>query len=213
MRALPRKENRSVGVWTAQEDDFLRANWETMSGVQCAEVLGRANSSVYNRAKLLNLKRSKRSPIGSGRFEKGRSGNPSGRSKGSQRPSARRSLGGRPSNSWLPIGTERKKNANGVTRRKVSDTGDRDVDWRPVHELVYIEAHGPLEEGQYVWFVDKNTENLALDNLVAMTRSQAILRNSIQRYPKELRAVLHRIGAMKRVIKNRERKENESHNT
>ena len=49
---------------------------------------------------------------------------------------------------WMPIGSYR-VNGDGYLDRKVSDTGYSPRDWRPVHQLVWIEAHGEILSGDH----------------------------------------------------------------
>src|SRR3546814_10394578 len=56
--------------------------------------------------------------------------------------------------------------------RKVADTGIKKADWKAVHVIVWEEHNGPLPDGQIVVFRDRNRENMAPDNLIALTRSE-----------------------------------------
>lgn len=43
--------------------------------------------------------------------------------------------------------------------------------WEKLHKLVWEEAHGKLEEGQKIIFLDGNKQNVSLDNLMAVSNS------------------------------------------
>lgn len=77
--------------------------------------------------------------------------------------------------SWLPVGTER--NRKGYLMRKVADTGDKTIDWKPAHVLTWEETNGPVPEGKCVLFLDGDRTNLKLDNLVLISRSEIIRMN------------------------------------
>lgn len=77
----------------------------------------------------------------------------------------------------LPIGTIRK--ANGATYIKVADTltnfnGYKEPDWMPLQKKIWIDANGPIRDGEMVCFLDCNRENFALENLYCIDRKIAI---------------------------------------
>lgn len=72
-----------------------------------------------------------------------------------------------------PIGTVLKK-ADGYLWRKL---GERAREWRQEHILVWEETNGPIPEGNIVLFKDGNHENVALDNLTLISRSELAILN------------------------------------
>ena len=58
------------------------------------------------------------------------------------------------------------------------------------HRLVYEAAHGLIPKNMYVIFKDKNKLNFDIENLELVTRKQHMIRNSIQRFPKELKEIM-----------------------
>lgn len=89
-----------------------------------------------------------------------------------------------------PIGTEVEKKNGGMVYRKVSDTGVRIVDWRPVSHLVWEEVNGKVPKGCMISFKDGNVKNVDIDNLELLTRQEMVSRNSSSRYPEEVRKLI-----------------------
>lgn len=96
--------------------------------------------------------------------------------------------GGRP-HSWLPIGSER-TSKDGYLQRKVTDTGYPPRDGVGVHILIWREHCGEIPPGHVVVFRDRNKHNLQLGNLELISRAENCRRNSIHRYPPELKEVI-----------------------
>lgn len=205
-RIVPRRN------WTPEEDAQLTALYANHKLTDIAEMLGRGISSVANRRQKLGLRRTpeQQARIGDGRFRpghkawnKGKSHNPPGSEKGRFKP------GSKPSNTWRPIGAER-LTKDGVVIRKVSDTGRKRNDWRPVQVIEWEERNGPLPEGHIVIFRDRDRTNFAPDNLEAVTRAENMRRNSIDRYPEEYRRTAIKLGWFKRKLNQYEEQQNEN---
>src|SRR5690606_20810484 len=100
---------------------------------------------------------------------------------------------------WLPVGTERVEK-DGILMRKVSDTGHRRKDWRPVHVLKWERYRGPVAEGHIVVFLNRDKRDFSIRNLACITRAENIQRNSVHRLPKELADLVQLVGALNRQI-------------
>lgn len=77
----------------------------------------------------------------------------------------------------LPIGTIRKTQTG--TYIKVCDTithfsGYKAPNWIPLQQKVWEDAHGKLQPGQMVCFLDHNKENFALNNLYPINRKISV---------------------------------------
>ncbi|MGC5620407.1 HNH endonuclease signature motif containing protein [Enterococcus faecalis] len=202
----PESGRRKTGwkAWSAADDAQLVEHWKTLPLGDVAQRMGRSTSSVYNRVQKLGLKRTEeykaitgcgRIKNGSEPWNKGKKGwQAGGRAKETQFK-----LGDRPSNTWRPIGAER-TSKDGVLFRKVADTGIKKTDWKAVHVIAWEEEHGPLPDGYIVVFKDKNRENVAPDNLLALTRADNMRRNSIDRYPPEYRSTALTLGWFRRKL-------------
>jgi hypothetical protein len=105
---------------------------------------------------------------------------------------------------WKPIGSYR-VNCDGYLDRKVSDTGYAPRDWRPVHQLVWIEAHGPIPELHVVRFKPgmKTTDAqlLTVDRLECISRKEHARRNAWHaNLPPDLRKLMGARIALSRAI-------------
>ncbi|BCF96590.1 hypothetical protein PPGU19_011590 [Paraburkholderia sp. PGU19] len=103
------------------------------------------------------------------------------------------------SRSWVPIGTER-VTSMGYLQRKVTDTGRAADDWAAVHVLNWEAENGPIPAGYLLVFRDGDRTNVVLDNLELISRGELLKRNSVHRYPPELRQVIWLKGALVRKI-------------
>jgi hypothetical protein len=63
-------------------------------------------------------------------------------------------------------------------------------DWKALHVCNWEEMYGPVPEGFIVVFRSADRMNCDISNLELITREENMLRNSIQRYPKELQDVM-----------------------
>jgi hypothetical protein len=109
-----------------------------------------------------------------------------------------------------PIGTER-ISQDGYLQRKVTNEGHARFHYKFVHRIVWEEANGPIPETHYVVFKNGNRLDVRLENLELITRSEHAMRNSIMRYPKEIRDVMRMKGRLTKAIKKVE-KDNEKQN-
>ncbi len=110
--------------------------------------------------------------------------------------------GNRPEN-WLPIGSLR-TTPDGYQQKKITDTGYPPVDWKAVHVLIWEEHHGPVPINQCVCFKDGNKSHITLENLELITRAERMRRNTIHRYPEELKSVIRAVSKLKRTIREAE---------
>lgn len=192
----PDTGRRNVGwrAWTSKEDKKLAELWRNTPVGQVSSIMGRSTSSVWNRVRKLKLGRDPeyRNLSASGRF-----GGAGGSEKKAGRPPLRP---GEKSNTWRPIGAER-TTKYGILERKVADTGDKRTDWRAVHVMNWEAVHGPVPSGKFLIFKDRNKENRAVDNLLPVTRTENMQRNSITNYGADYQSVAITLGKLKSKIK------------
>lgn len=72
--------------------------------------------------------------------------------------------------------------------------------WEPLHIHLYRTAIGEIPKGGVVAFKDGDTMNTDISNLELITMQENMLRNSIQRYPEEVKTVMRLIGKLKKTI-------------
>lgn len=124
-------------------------------------------------------------------------------------------MAGRAQRLWKPVGAER-ISKDGYLERKISDESFGHLDakeanrlrarrWRAVHLIVWEEANGPLPKGYAVCFRDGNKQDIRLDNLELVKRTDLMARNTIHNLPPELKQTVQLLGRVHRQIRKREK--------
>lgn len=75
--------------------------------------------------------------------------------------------------------------------------------WFPYHQYLWEKQNGKQPKGHCLWFKDGNTMNCELDNLELISREENMLRNTIQRFPPEVKEVIRLNNKLKRIIKSK----------
>lgn len=215
MRRIRQREGcRNRQFWSVDEEQLLRERYPHEDTASIAADLGRPLERVYSKAAALGLHKSAEFMVvcqqrcGQQRAETGRptrfkpgmtpwnkglKGLPSsGRMKETQF-----GKGNKP-HTWVPVGTEQVR--DGYLYRKMTDFGGRH-DWKLVHVMLWVEHNGPVPEGHCLSFRDGNKQNITLDNLELITRAERMRRNTIHRYPPELKDAIRAVGRLKRTIR------------
>jgi hypothetical protein len=210
--------------WSAADVELLRELYPDAPPAELQARLGRSMSRIYGKASSLGLKRSDAYLAGphacrlrrgdevgkSHRFVKGQtpwnagvSYEPGGRSAETRFKKGQRSQNAKPVGSY-------RLDPYGTLQRKISDAkGSNSVRWRGVHELVWVEANGPVPAGHIVRF--KNgmktdvLENITLDRVECVSLAENMRLNSVHRMPKELAQLVQLRGAITRQINKKER--------
>lgn len=210
-----RRPCRTRRLWTPSEDALMRERYPDSAMPELVRLLRRSASSIYGRAEVLGLSKSAEYMAGphacrlrrednpgiAHRFQQGHkpwNAGAKGWKAGGRSAETRFKPGQRP-HTWQPIGSER-FSKEGYLQRKVTDTGYPPRDWVGVHVLLWQEHNGPVPPGHIVIFRDKNKRNITIDNLELITRAEHCRRNSIHRYPPELKATIRALGKLKRTI-------------
>ncbi|MNZ19111.1 hypothetical protein D3C78_361350 [compost metagenome] len=201
--------------WTIEEEQQLALLYPDTPMHMLMEHFGRQDRAIYSKAKALGLSRSPEylaSPFagrirpgaeqGKGtRFQKGQRAWNTGISyqAGGRASETQFKKGSKP-HTWVPIGTEQIR--DGYLWRKITDHGGRH-DWRQVHVMLWEQHHGQVPAGLILVFRDRNKQNIQLDNLELITRAENCRRNSIHRYPPELKDVIRLQKKLERTIRKR----------
>lgn len=215
-------------IWTPAEDEQLRLLYPDSSAATVAAWFACSTASVYSRANVLGLKKSAAflTSSASGRIVAGSSVGADGRfkkgsvpfNKGLRRPgwapgrmATSQFKKGRPAHearNYVPIGTER-VSKDGYLERKVTDdpTLVPTRRWVGVHRLVWEEANGPIPPGHAIAFRDGNKRNIDLDNLELISNAEKMRRNTIHRYPPELKQTIRLVSKLRRAIEGKEHEE------
>jgi hypothetical protein len=207
--------------WTKEMDEAMRLHYPHQPTNELVQIFGKSASAIYNRANLLGLHKSdeylagpnsgrlRRDSNNVTRFQKGHTpwnkGMKGWQAEGVQATQFKR--GAKPQ-TLKPIGSERfDKDGNLVL--KVADTRHKKTDWRPKHVLIWERLHGAVPKGHIVVFRNKNKADFNPSNLLLLTRSENMQRNShYNNYPPEISRLIQLRGALNRQIR---RIENEQH--
>lgn len=200
--------------WTLEEIQYLHANYADNFTEDVAKALNKSVKSVYAKAYSLDIRKSKshhdkvmektsiriREGAKIHRYAKGHQ--PA--NKGKKMPAETYakvaptmfSKGNKPHN-FRPVGSER-LTKDGYLERKIADPKT----WRAVHILVWEAAHGPVPAKHKVIFKDNNKLNNELTNLECVSYADLMRRNSIVRYPADLRFAMKTLKKLKKQINN-----------
>ncbi len=205
--------------WSADEEQRLRDLYPDTPMPELKAALNRTDRQIYAKAGVMGLKRSdaylasphacrlrKGDQVGNKtRFKQGHQTWNKGMNytAGGRSAETRFKAGHKPSN-WQPIGTER-VTQDGYLERKITDTGCTRRDYQAVHRLVWIEHNGEIPAGHVVVFKDTlpKHENISIDRLELISRAELARRNTIHRYPPELKAAIKLVKRLERKIKDR----------
>ncbi|MDP9666287.1 UNVERIFIED_ORG: hypothetical protein J2W16_004043 [Pseudomonas cremoricolorata] len=210
VKALPEPSRR---FWTDAEVARLRELYSDTPMPNLVCTFNRPDHAIYNKAHALGLARSAEylasdhacrlrredSPGIEHRFKPGQdpwNKGLKGLQIGGEATQFRK--GNRP-HTWLPVGTER-VTEDGIRQLKVCDDGPSHRRWKSVHSLLWEEAHGEIPSGHLVVFRDRNPQHIELDNLELVTRAENMRRNTIHRYPPELKSTIRQLSKLKRAI-------------
>lgn len=205
----------------------MRRLYPDMPTATLARQLGRSLSATYGRAEKLGLRKSAaylaspdacRLRRGDGvgkrhRFPKGhvpankglrRPGWSPGRMRETQfRKGERRGVAVK---LYKPIGTER-ISKDGYLERKVNDGLPLQARWRAVHLILWESVNGPLPRSHAIAFRNGDKTDIRLENLELITRRELLRRNSVHRYPKPIVEAIQLLGAVRRRINRRSRRD------
>ena len=201
-------------LWTNEEIEYLHANYADNFTEDVAKALNRTVSGVYGKAYSLDIKKSKlhhervmaktsvklKENAKIHRYAKGHV--PANKGKKVAVTTYNKCAptmfkkGNKPHN-FKPVGSER-ITKDGYLERKVANPKT----WRAVHVLVWEAAHGPVPAKHKVIFKDNNKLNNELSNLECVSYADAMRRNSIVRYPADLRFAMKTLKKLKKQINN-----------
>lgn len=209
-------QRKSRGGWTARDKQVLASRYAHIPAKALALLLDKTVSQIYGMADRLGLNKADsfyKSDL-SGRLN-GRQGADTRFRKGDQpwntgmkgwkpggrAPETQFKKGNRP-HTWVPIGTER-VSRDGYLERKITDDGKGPRDWEAVHRIIWKEAYGPIPTGHVIVFKDREPKstNIHLGRLELISRAELASRNTIHRYPPELKQVIRMTRKLERKLK------------
>lgn len=177
--------------WSKQEDDFIIKHYPDTSTSKLTYCLNRSMSSVYGRAKKLNVEKSETYLNGptSGRIQKGKSLSPETAFKPGTTPfnkgmklhefmskdkikkvlSSSFKKGNKPMNTKHDgcISIRKDKNGRSYKWIRISERN-----WQMLHVNIWIKNNGAIPEGMIITFIDGNSLNTELSNLQLVSNSE-----------------------------------------
>lgn len=197
--------------WTPDEISYLIAHYPDETAGEVAGTLGVGNGVVYRKAYELELKKSEKfkqseksriirqqtEQMKESWFKKGQKPWNDGKKgyMGANRGSFQKG--------HLPVQT-RHDGAISIRKDKAGKAYQyirvEKAVWERLSVKIWTDAHGKLQPGMVVIFKDGNTMNCVLENLESITTAENMRRNSITRYPAELRSVLYQLSKLKKQI-------------
>lgn len=196
--------NKKQKHYTKEDDELLRKFYPTMRAAELGEMIGRSDKSVIGRANKLGLKKDRDFMIEcskAGQFKKGQTPPNKGKkwddylSKEQQERSRSTLFGkGHMPHNHVPVGTEA-KTTDGYWKVKVGEPKE----WKFKHILLWEEHHGAVPEGMFVYFKDRNRDNVTIENLAITNRADHGYR-TMQNRPMELKQLYQLKGALRRQL-------------
>jgi hypothetical protein len=212
--------------WTQEQLQTLREQYPNVKTADLAAVLSKTITAVYQKAYKFGLNKSAeflaspasgrtngRQGMGT-RFTKGQTVWNKGM-KGLQYEASKPTQfkPGQMPHTTRPVGSYR-LDKDGTLQRKIGNgKGNNSARWRSVHELVWIEANGPLPPKHIVIFKPgKRTnilEQITLDRVECISLAENMRRNTVHNLPKELAVLVQLTGALNRKINGKQRRSTE----
>lgn len=196
--------NKKQKHYTKEDDELLRKFYPTMRAAELGEMIGRSDKSVIGRANKLGLKKDRDFMIEcskAGQFKKGQTPPNKGKkwddflSKEQQERSRSTLFGkGHMPHNHVPVGTEA-KTTDGYWKVKVGEPKE----WKFKHIMLWEEHHGAVPEGMFVYFKDRNRDNVTIENLAITNRADHGYR-TMQNRPMELKQLYQLKGALRRQL-------------
>lgn len=205
--------------WTPREVNTLAKLYPGHTAKEISLVLDRAVSAIYGKAKKLELSKSAEFYASSksgrtdgkrgaaGRFQKGLVPH----NKGMRRPgwapgrmAETQFKAGRSPHNTHPIGSYRIDKDGSLQRKINNNRGSNSVRWRGVHELVWVEANGPVPPKHIVVFKPGMRtavlEEITLGKVECISLAENMRRNTLHRYPKDIVDAIRARGVLNRRI-------------
>lgn len=197
------------GVWSDDEIEYLRAHYPHELSANVAKVLNRDCKSVWSKAFRLGIRKTEEflQSEASGcikkgehrgflyRFQKGMTvwnkgmkgitiGGVETQFKKGQMPKNHK-----------PVGSER-FSKDGYLEVKVEEPRK----WKMKHVINWEQLHGKVPKGYIVVMKDKCRTNVSPENLELISRVENMKRNTIHRYPPELKSAIRAVNKLKNTI-------------
>lgn len=202
--------------WTQEEDEIMRKEYPNEWSEVIADKLNRTVRSVYSRANTLGLHKSVEfqkvmkeyysehiKEVGkTTRFRKGLI--PTNKGKKIEEYMSPEAIakvrkttfkkGHVPAN-HKPIGHQR-ITKEGYIEMKVEEPNVFEL----LHRWLWVKYNGPIPKGTIITFINGDKKDVRIDNLQMLSMKDNMKRNTIQRYPEELKEMIRLTGKLNRKI-------------
>jgi hypothetical protein len=214
-------------TFTSAQIEHVKANYANTSTATIAKEIDRTIRSVYGLANKLNLKKSEAflnsefsgrlkpgSTIGlKTTFKKGRIPHTKGKKiEEFMSPETAEKFranmfkkGNVPHNTFTDGMESIYTDVTGRQYFKVKVPGIKNLVFK--HHLLYTQHHGSIPDGYVIIFKDGNSLNCTPENLEAITKEANMLRNSINRFPEELKSVIRLLSKLTKKTQSHEKQD------
>jgi len=196
--------------WTSKEIEDLKKLYPNNDYVFLSSYFDRPINKIYQKAKRLNIKKSKeyidkvkfiwtervREAGKELRFKKGQESWNKG-TTGYMKSNVTSFKKGNIPKNYKPIGSETIDNKDGYTKVKIDDPNV----WELKHRLIWEERFGEIPKNHAVIFVDGNKSNFDLTNLALVHRRELLYFNRWGKYPHDILETQKLIYKLKNIIK------------
>jgi len=210
------KSGNKKKYWNPVEIEYFKQKYENTTNEDLAQILGRPISRLYYMASRLNLHKSKAIvaemarekamnpdfPFRQHIFKKGQVAYNKGLKQADymsaeaieRTKKTRFKKGHKPAN-MTKIGTKI-KDADGYEIIKVANPST----WEYTHRYLWKQHNGDIPKDHIVRFKDGDKTHITIDNLELISLKENMMKNSIQRYPEELRNTILYLGSLNRRL-------------
>jgi hypothetical protein len=196
--------------WTPSEIKTLKKLYPNTRMPEMQAALGKSKSAIYYKADHLGLRRSPEYMQMQWDSQKGINNNPATNfpkglipwNKGKKYQAHPNTLRTSFAKGHLPHNTAE---GDGVRRKRTSAGGhwfQRVAlgKWVEVKTLVWEAENGPIPPKHVLRFIDGDPDNLALENIECIHRSQNMARNTVHQYPEEVKQQIRALAGFKRKL-------------
>lgn len=208
--------DRKGKPFNKNEDNYIKENFLLKPYRVIAKELGRSKFGIQNRCIKLGLKLPKEIKIARNNyFSKGHEPANKGKKQvefmtpeAIEKTKATRFKKGQKPHNTLPgifIVTIRTDYKRG-TKAKYIKLGD--MKYQELHRYNWEKKYGKVPKGMCIAFKDRNSLNCNIENLELITREENMRRNTINRYPMEIKTSIRTLSKLNKKIKNYAQKQN-----
>lgn len=194
--------------FTLKEDQFIRRNYLKIPAKRISKMLGRSEGTTRQRMKILGLsvpKELKEKFLSDSRFKKGHV--PLNKGKKVNEYMSEEAIQKSIATRWRPGHRPINEKPNGSITIRTDRSGRKYKwirismnNWEMLHIHLWKKAHGKIPNGKIVVFINKDSLDARLENLMLITPEENMLRNSIHQYPDELVSLMQLKGRITKKI-------------